>query len=56
MENSWQKSSYSGGGEGNSCVELMATEYTILLRESTNPDQLIEMQQETLKRLVHYLG
>ena len=33
----WQKSSFSGGGEGNACVELAATPTTIHLRESDTP-------------------
>ncbi|WP_405842155.1 DUF397 domain-containing protein [Streptomyces sp. NBC_01518] len=33
----WQKSSFSGGAEGNECVELAATLTTIHLRESDTP-------------------
>lgn len=35
----WQKSSFSGGGEGNACVELASTPTptTIHLRESDTP-------------------
>nr|WP_229858333.1 DUF397 domain-containing protein [Streptomyces poonensis] len=33
----WQKSSLSGGGEGNDCVELATTPGTIHLRESDTP-------------------
>ncbi|MEW2403353.1 DUF397 domain-containing protein [Streptomyces sp. NPDC046862] len=33
----WQKSSFSGGGDGNNCVELTATPRTIRLRESDTP-------------------
>jgi hypothetical protein len=33
----WQKSSFSGGGEGNDCVELATTPGTIHLRESDAP-------------------
>jgi uncharacterized protein DUF397 len=33
----WQKSSYSGGGDGNSCVELRADDVAIHLRESDEP-------------------
>ncbi|WP_416966069.1 DUF397 domain-containing protein [Streptomyces sp. Agncl-13] len=33
----WQKSSYSGGGEGNACVELAASPTAIHLRESDTP-------------------
>jgi len=33
----WQKSSFSGGAEGNECVELAAAPTTIHLRESDIP-------------------
>ncbi|MGX9888828.1 DUF397 domain-containing protein [Streptomyces sp. NPDC002276] len=37
----WQKSSFSGGGEGNDCVELAATPTTIHLRESDTPTTVL---------------
>ncbi|MFD5814875.1 DUF397 domain-containing protein [Streptomyces sp. NPDC127038] len=33
----WQKSSYSGPGDGDSCVELASTPATLHLRESDDP-------------------
>ncbi|MGW0755816.1 DUF397 domain-containing protein [Streptomyces sp. NPDC002814] len=33
----WQKSTFSGGAEGNACVELAASPSTIHLRESDTP-------------------
>lgn len=33
----WQKSSFSGGGEGNACVELASTTVALHLRESDAP-------------------
>lgn len=33
----WQKSSFSGGGDGDTCIELAATEPHIHLRESDDP-------------------
>lgn len=33
----WQKSSFSGGAEGNECVEVAATPGMIHLRESDTP-------------------
>ncbi|MFE0133724.1 DUF397 domain-containing protein [Streptomyces sp. NPDC059037] len=33
----WQKSSFSGGGDGNNCVELASTSNHIHLRESDDP-------------------
>lgn len=37
----WQKSSFSGGGDGNECVELAAHDGTLLLRESDDPSQML---------------
>lgn len=33
----WQKSSFSGSGDGNACVELASTPTTLHLRESDTP-------------------
>ncbi|WP_221355192.1 DUF397 domain-containing protein [Streptomyces beigongshangae] len=33
----WQKSTFSGGGEGNTCVEIAATPTALHLRESDTP-------------------
>ncbi|MFI6039414.1 DUF397 domain-containing protein [Streptomyces sp. NPDC051315] len=33
----WQKSSFSGSGDGNNCLELAATPTTLHLRESDTP-------------------
>jgi hypothetical protein len=38
----WHKSSFSGGGEGNACVELAAsTDGRIHLRESDDPTLIL---------------
>ncbi|MFE1286632.1 DUF397 domain-containing protein [Streptomyces sp. NPDC058751] len=37
----WQKSSYSGPGDGDSCVELAAGPTTLHLRESDAPDTVL---------------
>jgi hypothetical protein len=37
----WQKSSYSGGGDGNDCLELAATPTTLHLRESDTPTTVL---------------
>ena len=34
----WQKSSFSDGSDGDTCVELAATQATLYLRESDSPD------------------
>ncbi|WP_447038422.1 DUF397 domain-containing protein [Streptomyces sp. DSM 118878] len=33
----WQKSSFSGGGDGDTCIELAATPTRVHLRESDAP-------------------
>jgi hypothetical protein len=33
----WRKSSYSGGGEGNTCVEIAALPARIAIRDSKAP-------------------
>ncbi|MEU0289405.1 DUF397 domain-containing protein [Streptomyces sp. NPDC006147] len=33
----WKKSSYSGGGEGNACVEVAARRTRIAIRDSKAP-------------------
>jgi hypothetical protein len=34
----WQKSTFSDGGEGNTCVEIASSPGTLRLRESEAPD------------------
>ncbi|MFP3989126.1 DUF397 domain-containing protein [Streptomyces sp. E11-3] len=51
----WQKSSFSGGGEGNDCVELAATEGGIRLRESDTPASELATTPTPLTHLLHTL-
>ncbi len=37
----WKKSSYSGGGEGNDCVEVATTSARISIRDSKTPAEAI---------------
>ncbi|MCT9006526.1 DUF397 domain-containing protein [Streptomyces rhizosphaerihabitans] len=37
----WQKSSYSGPGDGDSCVELASTPVALHLRESDAPGTVL---------------
>jgi hypothetical protein len=37
----WQKSSFSGSGEENACVELATSSAGIHLRESDDPGELL---------------
>ncbi|GAA3809783.1 DUF397 domain-containing protein [Streptomyces phyllanthi] len=49
----WQKSSFSDGGEGNTCVELASAPTTIHLRESDTPSTELTT---TLTPLAHLLA
>jgi hypothetical protein len=49
----WQKSSFSEGGDGNTCVELAATSPTTLhLRESDTPDTELTTTRAPLTHLI----
>ncbi|MCX4666224.1 DUF397 domain-containing protein [Streptomyces sp. NBC_01381] len=39
----WQKSTFSGGAEGNECVELACANDKLLLRESDDPAQVLAL-------------
>ena len=52
----WQKSTFSGGGEGNTCVELAATSPTTLhLRESETPNTQLTTTRAPLTHLIRDL-
>ncbi|MFF3714190.1 DUF397 domain-containing protein [Streptomyces phaeochromogenes] len=51
----WQKSSFSGGGPGNECVELAAVNDERLLRESDEPDRILPVTHDALGALLHHL-
>ncbi|MGW0829392.1 DUF397 domain-containing protein [Streptomyces prunicolor] len=48
----WQKSTFSGGGEGNTCVELAATPTTLHLRESDTPNAQLTTATAPLTHLI----
>ncbi|MEV4228639.1 DUF397 domain-containing protein [Streptomyces bobili] len=48
----WQKSTYSDGGEGNTCVELAASPTHIHLRESETPATTLTTTPATLAQLL----
>ena len=48
----WQKSTFSGGGEGNTCVELAATPTTLHLRESDTPGTELTTTTAPLTHLI----
>jgi hypothetical protein len=49
----WQKSSFSGSGDGNACVELATAPGTVHLRESETPATLLTTTPTTLAALLH---
>ncbi|MFD4630727.1 DUF397 domain-containing protein [Streptomyces sp. NPDC058284] len=48
----WQKSTFSGGGDGNACVELASTGNHIRLRESDEPGVELATAPASLARLL----
>ncbi|MET8030888.1 DUF397 domain-containing protein [Streptomyces avermitilis] len=48
----WQKSSFSGPGDGNECVELALSNDTVLLRESDAPARQIAVTRDGLAALL----
>ncbi|MFF8192129.1 DUF397 domain-containing protein [Streptomyces bobili] len=48
----WQKSTFSGGGEGNTCVELAASTTHIHLRESDTPATTLATTPTPLAQLL----
>ncbi|MFE0174750.1 DUF397 domain-containing protein [Streptomyces sp. NPDC059002] len=55
MSRTWQKSSFSGGGDGNNCVELASTNSHIHLRESDTPAEELHTTPATLASLIRTL-
>lgn len=51
----WQKSSFSGGGDDEDCVELAATATSLRLRESDHPATLLTAAPTTLRALLSSL-
>ena len=51
----WQKSSYSGGPEGNCLYVATAPDKTIRLRESDTPRTIIATAPEGLAALLHHI-
>ncbi|MER6088394.1 DUF397 domain-containing protein [Streptomyces bluensis] len=49
----WQKSSFSGPGDGNACVELAATPSALHLRESDLPHTGVTTAPIPLAHLLH---
>ncbi|MET9292811.1 DUF397 domain-containing protein [Streptomyces sp. NPDC003077] len=52
----WQKSSYSGGGDGANCVEVAGVERAIALRESDEPREVVVVGRAAFDALRHVLA
>lgn len=54
FEANWRKSSYSGAGDGNSCIELATLgPDAIALRESDEPGTVMTTSPAKLRPLLH---
>ena len=51
----WQKSSFSGGGDGPNCVELSERASTLFLRESETPTDVLTLTPQALAGLLGFL-
>ncbi|MBT2396603.1 DUF397 domain-containing protein [Streptomyces sp. ISL-100] len=51
----WQKSSFSGGADGNECVEVAAADGVIRLRESDEPSQVLSINRAGLTALIRHV-
>ncbi|MEU9211984.1 DUF397 domain-containing protein [Streptomyces sp. NPDC048415] len=51
----WQKSSFSGSGDGNACLELATTPDTLHLRESDTPTTHLTTTPTPLAHLLHHI-
>ncbi|MFC3573566.1 DUF397 domain-containing protein [Streptomyces yaanensis] len=51
----WQKSSFSGGGDGDECVELAYGEHSLLIRESDDPARILQAGRVELAALLRQL-
>lgn len=52
----WQKSSFSGGGDGANCVEVGTARGTVHLRESDTPSQVLSTSPKGLAALIRHVG
>ncbi|WP_121748560.1 DUF397 domain-containing protein [Streptomyces sp. E2N166] len=53
---SWRKSSYSGGGDGNTCVEIATLRTRVAIRDSKDPSKgMLTVQVGSFTALVQSL-
>ncbi|MCQ8769337.1 DUF397 domain-containing protein [Streptomyces telluris] len=55
MGSAWQKSTYSGTGDGNDCVEVVAEGDVIALREIDTPVTVVRATPHALGALIRTL-
>ncbi|KPI26512.1 DUF397 domain-containing protein [Streptomyces sp. NPDC054950] len=48
----WQKSSFSGGSDGNNCLELASSTATLRLRESDSPATILTATPAAIAHLL----
>ncbi|MCM2419634.1 DUF397 domain-containing protein [Streptomyces sp. RKAG293] len=51
----WQKSSFSGGAQGNDCVEIGISPAGLHLRESDSPDAVLTTTPVALGAFLHHI-
>jgi hypothetical protein len=51
----WQKSTFSSGSDGANCVELALHENQLLLRESDDPEHILQVTRDGLAGLLGHL-
>ncbi|MGD3112323.1 DUF397 domain-containing protein [Streptomyces sp. YGL11-2] len=52
QELNWQKSSFSGGGNPEECIELAPHDDAILMRESDAPDVVVTTTRSKLQAFI----
>ncbi|MCQ8769338.1 DUF397 domain-containing protein [Streptomyces telluris] len=55
MSDGWQKSTYSGNGDNNDCVEIASAGDLIVLRESDTPRTVVRTTPPALGALIRTL-
>ncbi|TLS46930.1 DUF397 domain-containing protein [Streptomyces montanus] len=53
-EITWQKSSFSSGGDSSNCVEIAASQEALWLRESDEPGTVIETSATQLAAFIRH--
>ena len=52
----WQKSSFSGGGDSSNCLEVAASQGALRLRESDEPGTIVATTGTGLAALMRHLN